>query len=104
PAYLVNLNVEDGFFQYPDLPQPVKNIAIAMKVENPDGVMDNTVVDISKGHIEFGNNPFDFSVLFKKPETDQYIDARVKGKLDLAQVTQFIKLTGDTKLSGLLDA
>ncbi|MCO5236332.1 MAG: AsmA family protein [Chitinophagaceae bacterium] len=104
PAYLVNLNVEDGFFQYPDLPQPVKNIAIAMKVENPDGVMDNTVIDISKGHIEFGNDPFDFSVLFKKPETDQYIDARVKGKLNLAQVTQFIKLTDDTKLSGLLDA
>lgn len=104
PAFNVNLNVEDGFFQYPDLPQPVKNIAIAMKVDNPDGVIDNTVVDISKGHIEFGNDPFDFRVLLKKPVTDQYIDATLKGKLNLNQVTQFVKLEGDTKLSGLLDA
>jgi hypothetical protein len=96
--------VDDGFFQYPDLPQPVKNINIAMKVDNPDGVTDNTVVDISKGHIEFGNDPFDFRLLLKKPITDQYIDANVKGKLDLAQVTKFVKLSGDTKLSGLLDA
>ena len=104
PAYNINLNVEDGFFQYPDLPQPVKNIAIALKVDNPDGVTDNTVVDLSRGHIEFGNDPFDFKLLLKKPVTDQYIDAWIKGKLNLAQVTQFVKLSGDTKLSGLLDA
>ncbi|OJY87548.1 MAG: hypothetical protein BGP14_12545 [Sphingobacteriales bacterium 44-15] len=104
PSYHINLQVDDGFFQYPDLPQPVKNINITMKVDNPDGVTDNTVVDISKGHIEFGNDPFDFRLLLKKPVTDQYIDANVRGKLDLAQVTKFVKLSGDTKLSGLLDA
>ncbi|MCC6288743.1 MAG: AsmA family protein [Chitinophagaceae bacterium] len=104
PAYNINLNVENGFFQYPDLPQPVKNINIAMKVDNPDGITDNTIVDISKGHIEFGNDPFDFTLLLKKPITDQYIDANIKGKLNLAQVTKFVKLSGDTKLSGLLDA
>lgn len=104
PAYNINLNVEDGFFQYPDLPQPVKNIAIALKVDNPDGITDHTVVDISKGHIEFGNDPFDFRLLLKNPVTDQFIDAAVKGKLNLAQVTQFVKLSGDTKLSGLVDA
>src|SRR5690606_3401698 len=100
PAFNINLNVADGFFQYPDLPQPVKNIAIALKVDNPDGAPDNTVIDISRGHIEFGNDPFDFRLLLKKPVTDQYIDAAVKGKLNLAQVTQFVKLSGDTKLSG----
>ncbi len=104
PAFNVNLNVEDGFFQYPDLPQPVKNIAIALKIDNPDGIIDNTVIDISKGHIEFGNDPFDFRLLLKKPETVQDIDASIKGKLNLAQVTQFVKLEGNTKLSGLLEA
>lgn len=104
PSYQINLNVTDGFFQYPDLPQPVKNIGIILKVDNPDGITDHTVVDISKGHIEFGNDPFDFRLLLKNPMTDQYIDANIKGKLNLAQVTQFVKLSGDTKLSGLLDA
>ena len=104
PAYNINLNVENGFFQYPDLPQPVKNIELAVKVDNLDGVTDNTVVNISKGHIEFGNDPFDFTLLLKNPVTVQYIEAAVKGKLNLAQVTQFVKLSGNTKLSGLLDA
>ena len=104
PAYHINLNVENGFFQYPDLPQPVKNIGLAVKVDNPDGITDHTVIDVSKGHIEFGNDPFDFTLFLKNPVTVQYIEAALKGKLNLAQVTKFIKLSGDTKLSGLLDA
>ncbi|MBS1656063.1 MAG: AsmA family protein, partial [Bacteroidetes bacterium] len=67
PAYDVNLQVKDGFFQYPDLPKPVKNIQLAMHVSNPDGKMDNTVVDLSKGHIEMDNDPFDFKFIFKNP-------------------------------------
>jgi len=104
PSYLINLKVDNGFFQYPDLPQPVKNIGIVMKVENPDGITDHTVVDIPKAHIEFGNDPFDFRLLFKNPITAQYIDASLKGKLNLADITHFVKLSAGTKLSGMIDA
>ena len=104
PAYLLNLKVDNGFFQYPDLPQPVKNIGIEMKIDNPDGITDHTVLDISRGHIEFGNDPFDFRIFFKNPMTVQYLDATVKGKLNLADITRFLKLKPGTKLSGLLDA
>jgi hypothetical protein len=103
PAYNINLEVQDGYFQYPDLPKPVQHINLVVKVNNPDGVTDNAVVDIPKGHIEFGTDPFDFHVLFQKPMTTQYIDAAAKGKLDLATITQFVKLPG-TKLAGNLDA
>jgi hypothetical protein len=102
PAYAVDLNIKDGFFQYPDLPQPVKNVQVAAQISNADGAMDNTVVDISKGHLEMGNEPFDFKLLFKNPETSQYIDAVVKGKLNLAEVSKFVKLDAGTKLSGLV--
>ena len=74
----MSLNVENGFFQYPDLPQPVKNIGIDMKVENPDGVTDHTMLNISRGHIEFGDDPFDFKIIFIKPLTDQYLDCTIK--------------------------
>ncbi|MET0298782.1 MAG: AsmA-like C-terminal region-containing protein, partial [Flavitalea sp.] len=104
PAYSVNLEVKDGFFKYPDLPKPVQNINIKMKVDNPDGVTDNTVVDIQQGHIEMDNEPFDFKVLFKKPLTDMYVDAVVKGKLDLSKITQFVKLEAGIKLAGLVNA
>lgn len=100
PAYNINLKVIDGFFQYPDLPKPVKNIQLALNANNPDGKTDNTVIDISEGHIEMDNEPFDFKLIFKNPETNQYIDAIAKGKINLANISKFVKLEDKTKLAG----
>jgi hypothetical protein len=104
PAYDINLGIKDGLFQYPDLPQPVKNIQLAMHLSNPDGVSDHAVVDISKGHLEMGTEPVDFRLVFKNPETVQYLDAVVKGKLNLANIGRFVKLEEGTKLSGVVVA
>lgn len=104
PAYNINLDVQDGFFQYPDLPAPVKNINIALNVDNPDGVTDHTVVNISKAHLEMENEPFDFRMLMKTPVSDMWVDAAAKGKLDLSKVSRMVKLEEGTSLAGLLNA
>ena len=39
PAYNINLDIANGFFQYPDLPSQVKNINVSVKVDNPDGAL-----------------------------------------------------------------
>ena len=104
PAYHVNLDVTDGFFQYPDLPAPVKNINVVMKVDNPDGVTDHTVVDISKAHFQMENDPFDLRLLVKTPVSDMWVDAEAKGRLDLASVARMVKLEKGTSLKGLLNA
>jgi len=104
PAYHVALDVKNGSFQYPDLPTPVKNINISLTADNPDGVTDHTVIDISQGHLEMAASPFDFRMLVKTPVSDPYVDAAAKGRLDLAKVAQFVKLENGTRLSGLLNA
>ena len=104
PAFQLNLSVKDGFFQYPDLPAPVKNINFQVKVDNPDGITDHTVVDIPQGHIELAEEPFDFKLLVKTPISDLYVDAVAKGKLDLSKVAQFVKLPDGTQIKGLLNA
>jgi hypothetical protein len=104
PAYHVNMEVKDGFFQYPDLPQAVRNINLQLQVDNPDGVTDHTVVDLRQGHLEMAGAPFDFRLLLKNPMTSRYIDAAAKGKLDLSRVAQFVKLDAGTRLSGVIDA
>lgn len=102
PAYDVKLKVTDGFFQYPDLPKPVKNIQVDLHAHNRDGALDNTVIDIAKGHLEMDQEPFDFRFLFKNPETARYVDMQAKGKLDLANLSKFVKLENGTKLAGLV--
>ena len=104
PAYDITLQVKDGLFQYPDLPQPVKNIQVLAEFSNADGRLDNTVVAIRKAHLEMGDEPFDIRLLFKNPETSKYIDAVVKGTLNLANVGKFVKLEAGTALSGMVQA
>lgn len=104
PAYQLNLDVANGFFQYPDLPKAVKNINLQLKVDNPDGITDHTVVNIPKAHIEFNNEPFDFNLLVKNPVSNLFLDAAAKGRLDLSTITEFVKLEAGTKLNGLLNA
>ena len=104
PAYNVDLAIHNGFFQYPDLPLPVKNINLTMNVKNPDGVADHTIVDIPKAHLDLDNEPFDFRLLVKTPVSDMFINAAAKGQLDLSKVSQFAKLEKGTRLSGLMNA
>lgn len=104
PAYNINLDVKNGYFKYPDLPKAVQNINLAVKVDNPDGITDHTVVNIPQAHIEFGADPFDFKLLVKNPVSNMFVDAAAKGKLDLSSITQFVKLESGTTLKGILNA
>jgi hypothetical protein len=104
PAYNINLDVKNGYFKYPDLPKAVQNINLTVKVDNPDGVTDHTVVNIPQAHIEFGTDPFDFKLLVKNPVSNMFVDAAAKGKLDLSSITQFVKLESGTTLKGILNA
>ncbi|MEP7108646.1 MAG: AsmA-like C-terminal region-containing protein [Ferruginibacter sp.] len=104
PAYHLDMQVKNGFFQYQDLPMPLKQIDFNVKVDNPNGQTDNTVINIVRAHFEMDREPFDFRLLVIKPASNMFIDAAAKGKLDLSKISQFIKLEKDTRLSGLLNA
>lgn len=104
PAYHVDMQVKDGFFQYPDLPKPLQQINIKATVDNPDGVTDNTVVNVEKAHFEMDKEPFDIRLLVKKPISNMFVDAAAKGKLDLSKLSQLVKLEAGTKIAGLLNA
>lgn len=100
PAYDIKLQVKNASFQYPDLPKPVRNINLDLRVSNADGRPDNAVIAVSKGHLEFDKEPFDFHFIYKKPLTAQLLDAGAKGKIDLSQLSRFIKLDPGTRLGG----
>ena len=93
PAFNVNLNVLNAMFQYPDLPTPISNINLDMLVDNKDGIIDNTVIDIKNLHMDFGSNPFDARALISKlyPTT---VDANVKARLNLAELNKMFPVQG----------
>jgi hypothetical protein len=103
PGFGINLFIENGSFKYPDLPTGVNNVQLDLKINNPDGDLDKTVVDMSRLHIEFGTEPFDAKLLLKTPISDPDMDAMLKGKIDLANMTKIVPIE-DTKLSGVINA
>lgn len=104
PGYHVSMVIKNGAFKYPDLPKGIEQINLNAVVDNPDGETDNTVVNISNANLKIDKDPFSFRLLMKHPVTSMFVDAAAKGKLDLTQVSQFIKLEKGTQLSGLLNA
>jgi hypothetical protein len=104
PGYHLAAEVKDGAFKYTDLPKGVQQINFKVLIDNPDGKTDNAVVDITNGHLAIDNEPFDFRLLVKKPISNMFVDAAAKGKLDLSQVANYVKLEKGTSIAGLMNA
>lgn len=104
PAFNINLNANNGMFQYPDLPKSVTDINILANISNPGGDADKTIIDISDFNLSMGTNPVKASLKVKTPFSDPDINARINGELDLASVKDYYPLETGDKLSGVFIA
>jgi hypothetical protein len=114
PAFELNLLVEEGMFQYPDLPQSVSDVRIITKITNSGGDADNTVIDVSKFKLNMGANPFEMHLLVRTPVSDPDLNAGFKGSIDLGGISELYPLeegdemkgrfTMDVKLEGKLSS
>jgi hypothetical protein len=101
PGFGTELQVSNGRFKYPDLPQAATNINIDMKVDNPSGNIDLTRIQVNKFHLDLGKNPVDAKVLINGLEPMQ-VDGNVKANIDLTEMTKVFPVEGMT-LRGLLN-
>ncbi len=104
PSFALSVDVANGMFRYPDLPLPAQNIFVDLSIENPGGDADNTIVNITRFHIELGNDPFEARMVLRTPVSDPEIDFGVKGKVDLAEVSRTMKLETIEELRGIITA
>ncbi|TGE26714.1 AsmA family protein [Hymenobacter metallicola] len=85
PGYGVNLQIKNGMFHYPQLPQAARNINVDMNVDNPSGFTNNVKVNVKQFHLDLGKNPVDGNVIVDGLEPMK-IDGRVKANVDLAEM------------------
>ncbi len=112
PAFNLTMNVKDGMFKYPELPTAVNNIAMDLTVDNKTGVIENTLVDLKKLHLDFGSNPVDAKLLIENLK-DYKMNADLKAKLNLAELNKMFPMQGlemkgtyaiDAKANGVYDS
>ncbi|MBX2941789.1 MAG: hypothetical protein KF860_05545 [Cyclobacteriaceae bacterium] len=93
PAFNLAVKVDDGMFKYPDLPSAIKNINVDLFVDNKDGVIDNTIVDLKKLHMELGNNPVDAKLLIENLKNYK-LNGNVKASLNLVELNKMFPMEG----------
>ncbi len=102
PAFTLNLNVDDAMFQYPTLPLPVKDVQIKLLVTNPDGDLNNTVVNLSKFHMDVAGDIVDAKLIAKNVMRDPSIDSWLKGRINLESVSKIVPLENGMSISGII--
>ncbi len=112
PAFNLAVKVDNAMFKYPDLPSAIKNINVDLLIDNKDGVIDNTVVNMKKLHLEFGSNPVDARLLVENLKNYK-MDGSVQAKLNLAELNKMFPMEGiemkglfsvDAKAKGVYDS
>jgi len=101
PSFNINLNVNNGYFKYPDLPKAVENINIKTTVSNPGGDADATVISAPRFDLTLGGNPVHASLKMRTPVSDPDIDGKVKGEIDLSSIKDFYPLEKEETLDGV---
>lgn len=105
PGFGLNLGVEDGRFQYPDLPKAVENIQIDVHVLTQGGSnLNDLVIDVSKCYMELATNPVDIKFNIKNAMTDPLIDCKIRAKLMLDNLKDVIPLEKGDALEGTMNA
>ncbi|MBS3913680.1 MAG: AsmA family protein [Bacteroidetes bacterium] len=104
PATYLALNIQNGSFQYPSLPYAADQIFLDAKYTNPDGMPDNSVIDIKRFLMRIAGESFTMNALLKTPVSDPYVDGGMKGRLDLSKILGLIPMEKGTKLAGIIDA
>lgn len=104
PGFTLNMLINNGNFQYPALPAALKNVQVDLKVSNPDGIPDHTLINLARMHLELAGDPFDMRLVVKTPVSDAQLDASMKGRINLANVAKLVPMDKGTSLSGLFTA
>ncbi len=104
PGFRVNLNIDNGQFQYPDLPMGMDNIESTILINSPGSDLDDMVVDVSKFGFNLGSNPMTGYLKLRKPISDPDIDTELKGVLNLADLAKAYPMEDVSAFTGTLRA
>lgn len=105
PAFLVNLEVDNGQVKYPDLPLGIGDIFTNVKINSPSSDFDDLTVDASDFRMKVGSNPFRAVFKLATPISDPSVNADIDGVLNLKELSQAFPLDSDIEsLSGVITA
>lgn len=100
PGFNVGFSIVDGFVKYPDLPESVADIQMDLKIDNKDGVIDHTVVDLNKLHMMLAKNPINIEYHVTNVESDPKMKGSIRSKFKLENLAKAIPMEEGEEYKG----
>ncbi|MBK8877751.1 MAG: hypothetical protein IPN74_04155 [Haliscomenobacter sp.] len=104
PSYDIRLDVNDANVKYPDLPLGISGINAKVRVANNASALDSLEVDVPFLSMNIGRNPIDAMFFLRTPMSDPYVDGKLDGILNLADLAQAFPMEGVKGLRGKISA
>jgi len=105
PKFEVDIISKNASFKYPDLPKGVEHINLVSTLKNTTGNSDDTLVEIDKLSLQIDQDVFNASGKIAKAFSDnRYIDAKLDGVLNLANLSKAYPVQLDELKKGILTA
>jgi hypothetical protein len=104
PGIEMNLSVNNGYFKYPDLIDPVDNINVKCNIDFPGGKnMDLLQFNLDNFSLGFINSSISSNLFATKLSSDPKIKSSFNAEINLADIARVIPLE-DQEISGLISS
>lgn len=104
PTFNINMASNNASFKYYSLNKGVEDITIDVNVVNETGIMADTYVDVNALNFRIDQDRFTSEAHLKALTENMLVDAKINGKINLANLTKVYPVELDQQLSGILTA
>jgi hypothetical protein len=104
PTIDIQVVSNNASFKYPDLPKSVKNININAQLKNTTGKTEDTYIVVNDLAFQIDQDSFRGNGTLSQLLRNPTVEATLKGKLDLGNISKAYPIELNKELSGILDA
>ena len=104
PKFNIAIASHNASFQYPNLPKSVENIVIDTKIINETGILNDTYVNLDKLSFKIDQDVFSAKANVKNITENPFVNAALKGTINLANLSKAYPIKMDKPLAGILKA
>ena len=104
PKFNIEIASNNASFQYPNLPKSVRNIVIDTKIINETGILNDTYINLDKISFKIDQDVFEAKATIRNITKNALVDASLKGKINLSNLSKAYPIKMEKPLSGILKA
>ena len=100
PALQMYAEIKDASIQKQGIPARLENMCVRLDIDKPEGLLNAVVIQVSKFHIESGNDSMNASIKIVTPVSDANVSFHINGNAELQALAAFMPGRDSSGISG----